>query len=153
MDPVYVDARKQEEQRMEMMRGADDEDSSLLMITPHENDTDDISLEQTPDGYDNHHSKLWNQMVNHKAVEIEQQIQIEENMKKAAEKARQESLEKAEMERIKRKKEKEARARQIELNRKLAEKGESVMSIPGPHQTIDMAELYSGISANDADTM
>ena len=138
---------------MEMMRGSDDEDSNLLMITPHENDTDDISLEQSPENYDNHHSKLWNQMVNHKAVEIEQQITIEENMKKAAEKARQESLEKAEMERLRRKKEHEARQRQIELNQHLAERGESVMAIPGPHQTIDMAELYNGISTDDADNM
>lgn len=107
MDPVYVDAQQLEQRRMEMMRDKDDEENeqSLLMITPHENDTDDISLEQTPDGYDSHHSKLWNQMVNRKAVEIEQQMLIEENTKKAQEKAREESFIKAEQERARKKKE------------------------------------------------
>ena len=54
---------------------SDDDDKkkkkSLIQINPHEKDTDDISLEQSPENFDSHHSKMWNDMVNKKAVELE----------------------------------------------------------------------------------
>ena len=39
---------------------------------PHENDTEDIDIEQSPDMSDHSHSKEWNEKVNAKALELEQ---------------------------------------------------------------------------------
>merc|ERR1712151_745643 len=47
----------------------------------HENDTDDVGYEQKVsnayESYDIHHTKDWNDKVNQKALEIENQLQTE----------------------------------------------------------------------------
>jgi len=48
---------------------------------PHENDTDDVQTEGTDMQYNHRHSKEWNEEVNKKAMEIENEIKIEENIK------------------------------------------------------------------------
>jgi hypothetical protein len=45
--------------------------------------------------YDPHHSKMWNDVVNKKALELEQSIKIEENMEQSKVKAKEEAERKA----------------------------------------------------------
>lgn len=45
---------------------------------PHEDDTEDISIDQNPSTYDKHHSKTWNKQVNQKALAIEADIREQE---------------------------------------------------------------------------
>jgi len=74
-----------------------DSDEVFLQYTfnPHEEDTDDIAESENPSMYDHHHSKMWNDTVNKKALELEQSIQIEENMEKSKVKAKEEGERKA----------------------------------------------------------
>lgn len=64
-------------------------------IIPHENDTDDIALDVSPNNYDMHHSKAWNEKVNERALEIEREMKIQENMELAQKKAKEEAAIKA----------------------------------------------------------
>ena len=57
----------------------------------HENDTDDVGYEQKVsnayESYDIHHTKEWNDKVNQKALELENQLQTEaeeEDMRRMA---------------------------------------------------------------------
>ena len=65
-------------------------------VSHHEEDTDDIVIGLNPEGIDHHHSAQWNKMVNEKAVELEQQLKVEENIEQAQEKAKQEAIKHAE---------------------------------------------------------
>lgn len=47
-----------------------------VQMIPHENDTEDIAEEVTPDNYDHHHTKEWNDLVQKKAKEMEDFEQI-----------------------------------------------------------------------------
>jgi len=38
---------------------------------PHENDTEDIDIEQSPEMVDHSHSKEWNEKVNKEALALE----------------------------------------------------------------------------------
>lgn len=69
----------------------DDSDVVLMRYTVnhHAKDTDDIVVELSPEEnhYDKKHSKRWNKMVDIKAKELEQQMESEEKMENAKEKA------------------------------------------------------------------
>ena len=62
---------------------------------PHEADTDDIAFETNPIMYDSHHSKQWNEEVNKRAEELENEMKIQENIKIAKQKAKEEAERKA----------------------------------------------------------
>lgn len=68
---------------------------------PHEEDTEDMALDQSPAAYDYHHSKAWNDEVNRKAIAIENEMKIEDNMKIAKKKADEQAKQKAAEEKIK----------------------------------------------------
>ena len=47
---------------------------------PHSMDTDDVDVEDMKNlGYNPRHSKQWNDEVNNKAVELDNEIKIQEN--------------------------------------------------------------------------
>jgi len=48
---------------------------------PHEDDTDDVTVDNVNFGYNPKHSKSWNNEVNKKAEELENEMKIEENLK------------------------------------------------------------------------
>lgn len=52
-------------------------------MTIHDDDTDDISLDQNPSTYDKHHSKMWNKKVNQQALAIEADIKQQEDKEEA----------------------------------------------------------------------
>lgn len=117
------------------------EDSMKIQIgqtgfIPHEDDTEDMALDQSPAAYDYHHSKAWNDQVNKKAQQIENEMKIEENTKIAKKKAAEMAKQRAAEERVK------AAA--------LAKKKAQERANEGSHgrfQTVDFAELYAGIPA------
>ena len=51
--------------------GDSDEVFLQYAFNPHENDTEDIAESENPNMYDPHHSKMWNDTVNKKALELE----------------------------------------------------------------------------------
>ena len=68
-------------QKQEKARAAQFEDMSLVQVDennsqagrriPHENDTDDVALDNLDFGYNKRHSKEWNKAVNVQAEEME----------------------------------------------------------------------------------
>jgi hypothetical protein len=72
---------------MGMDESMEGDDENLVQIkTPnhHDNDTDDIVLEQSPDyETDKNHSKFWNALVQKKSEEIENQMQMIDNDEQA----------------------------------------------------------------------
>lgn len=62
---------------------------------PHERDTDDVLTDSQDFMYNQRHSKSWNDEVNKKAMEIENEIKIEENMKLSQKKAEEDAKRKA----------------------------------------------------------
>lgn len=69
----------------------DDATDVMLFYSSHENDTDDIAEDVSPDMYDHHHSKMWNEAVSQKALELEQTMKIEENIEESKVKAKDEA--------------------------------------------------------------
>lgn len=67
---------------------------------PHEDDTEDIALEFTPDNYDHGHSKEFNRKVEEKALQLENQINTEEAAEEAHQKAVIDKMESDKMERV-----------------------------------------------------
>lgn len=102
---------------------------------PHEDDTEDMALDQSPAAYDYHHSKAWNDEVNRKAISIENEMKIEENMKIAKKKAEEQAKQKAAEEKIK----------AAALAKKKAEEASKSVN---KFATVDFSELYSGIPAD-----
>jgi hypothetical protein len=108
---------------------------------PHENDTDDVETANVDFGYNHMHSKAWNQEVNKKAEELENEIKIQENLKISQKKAQEDAKVKAEQERIRKA---EERRKQLEEEQKKRALGS------GPnHKTINLGELYGGIEDID----
>jgi hypothetical protein len=72
----------------------DNSDVVLMRYTVdiHGQDTDDIVIGLSPENYDHHHSARWNQVVNEKALELEQQMKVEENQEAIREKSRQDGI-------------------------------------------------------------
>lgn len=60
-----------------------EEDDKVFVEMPHEDDTEDLAVSVNPEGYDHHHSKAWNQLVEQRATEMEQEMTISENLDKA----------------------------------------------------------------------
>lgn len=62
-------------------------ENSLLQLSysyiSHDKDTEDIADEVSPTNYDFRHSKAWNDEVDRQALEIENEIKIEENMERS----------------------------------------------------------------------
>lgn len=108
---------------------------------PHENDTDDVDIGNMDFGYNHMHSKSWNQEVNKKAEELENEIKIQENLKLSEKKAKEDAKRKAEQEKIRKA---EERRKQLEEEQKKRALGN------GPNkQTINLGELYGGIEDID----
>jgi len=70
-------------QKQEKARAAQFEDMELVQTDgsriPHENDTDDVAIDNLDFGYNKRHSKQWNEEVNKKAEALENEIKIQEN--------------------------------------------------------------------------
>lgn len=104
---------------------------------PHENDTDDVSLDNLDFQYNHKHSKAWNEEVNKRAEQIENEMKIEENMKLSQKKAEADAKKKAQEEKIRKA---EQKRKQLEEEQKQKALGN------GPNKkTIDLGELYGGI--------
>lgn len=73
---------------------------------PHERDTDDVLTDSQDFQYNQRHSKSWNDEVNKKAMEIENEIKIEENMKISQKKAEEDAKRKAQEEKVRKAEEK-----------------------------------------------
>lgn len=75
------------------------EDATNLQLSynhiSHADDTEDIADEVGPSNYDLHHSKAWNEAVDKKAQELENEMKIEENMKISKKKAKEDAKKKA----------------------------------------------------------
>ena len=113
-------------------------------IIPHENDTDDIAVDVTPLNYDSHHSKAWNEQVNQRALEIEREMKIADNMELAQQKAKEEAKIKAD--RMKYEAE-EARKKKDAQEKWAKEHAHDKKSpVLNPYKTIDLGELYKDIS-------
>jgi hypothetical protein len=80
---------------------ADHTESQHGRRIPHENDTDDVALDNLDFGYNKRHSKEWNKAVNKQAEEMENEMKIQENTKIAEKKAKEDAKIKAEKEKIK----------------------------------------------------
>jgi hypothetical protein len=61
----------------------------------HAEDTEDIADDVGPSNYDLHHSKAWNEAVDKKAQELENEMKIEDNMKISQKKAKEDAKKKA----------------------------------------------------------
>lgn len=110
---------------------------------PHENDTDDVTTDNVDYQYNHKHSKGWNEEVNKKAMEIENEIKIEENMKLAQKKAAEDAKIKAEQERVRKAEEKRKKLEQEQKERALAKDQIN-------KRTVDLGELYHGIDDVEA---
>lgn len=108
------------------------------MHIPHAEDTEDI-VEDSEKSYDHHHSKEWNQLVDQKAQELEDDMKAEEAKKIADKKAAEEAKRKAIEEKAKAEAEKRKQAQQ------LAQQKTQKKRI----QTVDFNDIYSGISADE----
>ena len=63
---------------------------------PHEGDTDDLSIEDgDTSGYNHHHSKVWNKVVDQKASELQNIMENEEKKVLAEKKAKEEAEKRA----------------------------------------------------------
>lgn len=110
------------------------------MYESHENDTDDISEDVNPLMYDQHHSKIWNDVVNKKALELEQTMKIEENMEAAKIKSKEDAERKASIMKFNEEQEKRRSADQKSGKLGLAEKVKV-----NPYKTIDLSEVYEDL--------
>ena len=99
-DPIMVDTSRFSGRSIGDFVQTEEEDNDfeeqdvVLMrytVSHHEDDTDDIAIELSPDSYDSKHSKQWNMAVEKQAKDLENQIQLEDNMKESAIKAKKDS--------------------------------------------------------------
>jgi len=74
-------------------------DETMLQLNyahiPHAEDTEDIVEDDISKSYDHHHSKEWNELVDRRAEELDNEMKIEENMKVAKKKAAEDAKRKA----------------------------------------------------------
>lgn len=102
---------------------------------PHENDTEDIVANSDEmQLYNRHHSKLWNEVVNRKAQELEDEMKSQEMLvvskKKAAEQAKVNAAEQAHKRAEEQKKREQAAREQKDHE---------------AHRTVDFAEIYGNL--------
>ena len=93
------------------------EDAQNLQLSynhvSHETDTEDIADDVNPSNYDAHHSKAWNDAVEKKALELENEMKIEDNMKLSQKKAKIDAKKKAEESKVKAEAEKRKKAQEL----------------------------------------
>jgi hypothetical protein len=96
--------------QQEKEKKAQFEDEGLVQLDydriPHENDTDDVSTDNLDFQYNHKHSKAWNEEVNKRAEEMENEMKIEENLKLSQKKAEAEAKRKAQEEKVRKAEEK-----------------------------------------------
>tara|TARA_B110000285_G_C14802689_1_gene458251 strand:+ start:288 stop:635 length:348 start_codon:yes stop_codon:yes gene_type:complete len=109
-------------------------------FSPHEDDTEDIAESENPSMYDPHHSKMWNDTVNKKALELEQSMQIEENMEKSKVKSKEEAERKAAIIKFNEEQEKKRFADKKDGKNSLVQKAKQ-----NKYKTIDLDEVYGSI--------
>lgn len=90
--------------------------------------------------YDSHHSKMWNDVVNKKALELEQSMNIEENMEKSKVKAKEEAERKASIIKFNEEQEKKRFADKKDGKNSLVQKAKQ-----NKYRTIDLDEVYGPI--------
>ena len=103
-------------------------------MMPHENDTEDIAGDVSPENYDHKHSKSWNELVEKKAQEMEDEEKIQINMKKKAKQAKEEAVAKAARDK--------AREHQTKLMQ--LERREHNKKFKNP--SVDFSELYGSMA-------
>lgn len=101
----------------------------------HEADTEDIADDVNPSNYDQHHSKAWNDAVERKALELENEMKIEDNMKLSQKKAKEDAKKKAS----------EAKAKAEAEKRKAAQSLAETQAHKTTVQTIDLSDLYKDL--------
>ena len=90
--------------------------------------------------YDPHHSKMWNDVVNKKALEMEQSMAIEDNMEKSKVKAKEEAERKASIIKFNEEQEKKRFADKKDGATGLVQK-----EIQHKYKTIDLEEVYGSM--------
>jgi uncharacterized protein YeaO (DUF488 family) len=103
-------------------------------MMPHENDTEDIAGDVSPENYNHKHSKSWNELVEKKAQEMEDEEKIQINMKKKAKQAKEEAIAKAARDK--------AREHQTKLMQ--LERREHNKKFKNP--SVDFSELYGSMA-------
>jgi len=106
---------------------------------PHADDTEDVYDDGQDQSYDHHHSKEWNNMVQKKADELENEMKIEENEKIASKKSAEDSKRKAI----------EEKARMEADKRKKAQELAQHKNVKAKVQTVDFNDIYSGITPDE----
>lgn len=102
---------------------------------PHENDTEDIIPNADElELYNRHHSKLWNEVVNRKAQELEDTMNAQENMVKQKKKDQENSKLRA-VEEAHKRAEEQKRREQAAKEQRMHES----------RRTVDFAELYGNM--------
>lgn len=137
-----VRAQEQTDEIQHIMDQQAKEDKMAVQIgqsgmMPHEDDTEDMALDQSPAAYDYHHSKQWNDQVNKKAVQIENEMKIEENTKIAKKKSAEMAKQKAAEDRIK----------AAALAKKKAAEANAPKNMA--YKTIDLSELYGELPSQE----
>lgn len=96
---------------------------------PHERDTDDVLTDNQDFQYNHRHSSAWNDEVNKKAMEIENEIKIEENMKLSQKKAEEDAKVKAQQEKVRKAEEKRKKLEQEQREKALLSSQEAKRTI------------------------
>jgi len=127
----------------QLQKAIEDTTDVMLFYSSHENDTDDIAEEVSPDMYDHHHSKIWNEAVNTKALELEQTMKIEDNIEESKVKAKDEAERRAVIVKFNEEQEK----KKFLAQKNLHTEGQSLAEqrIRNPYKTIDLNEVYSAM--------
>ena len=105
---------------------------------PHADDTEDIVEDDITKSYDHHHSKEWNELVDRRAEELDNEMKIEENMKVAKKKAAEEAKRKAIEQKAKQEAEKKQQAQALAEKKAHKQK-----------QTVDFSDIYEGVKPED----
>jgi vacuolar-type H+-ATPase catalytic subunit A/Vma1 len=108
------------------------------MHIPHADDTEDI-VDDSEKAYDHHHSKEWNNLVEKKAQELEDDMKAEEAQKVADKQAAEAAKRKAIEEKAKAEAEKRKQAQQ------LAQQKTQKVKV----QTVDFNDIYTGITPDE----
>ena len=124
--------------------GLEDAQDVFLSFDSHATDTDDIADDQSPDMYDHHHSKMWNEMVSKKALELEQTMKIEDNIEESKVKAKEEADRRAAIVKFNEEQEKKKQLAQQNVKNQSHGSLEEQRKV-NPYKTIDLSEVYSAM--------
>jgi hypothetical protein len=131
-DPIMLQRGHSESQAAELVQLSDNS-------IPHENDTEDI-VAQTDElaQYNRHHSKLWNETVNRKAQELDDEMKAEESAVLAKKKSKEDAKLKAA---------EEAHNRAAEQKKR--EQAAQEQKQHEARRTVDFAELYGSLAGSE----